>query len=164
MTDLSTLIGKTIATARECPDWREDGDILVTFTDGTAMTLTATGYEADGINVDALSRSEKLRRAAELAGQREADRVKRLAAETLRLRREALKATMTTEQWEAWMDEHEPGWRQAKLLADMFESSIRAQMQSMSLLMRHQHYGEGDHVGGFAVIPIEREAASGGDS
>jgi hypothetical protein len=133
------MIGKTIA-ATSRPD-RYSDDLTLHFTDGSSALLVATGWEADGIDVTQLSYVETMRRGCELAGEREAERVRNLAAETKRKDRAALKATMTEPEWEAWLDEHEPRWRTTRLFAEQWRSMLDNQMRSYSLLLRHQSYG-----------------------
>ena len=43
-----TLIGKTIASIRLDHGW-EGHDLVITFTDGTALSLDGAGYDADSI-------------------------------------------------------------------------------------------------------------------
>jgi hypothetical protein len=146
------MVGKTIAATSRHD--RYSDNLILHFTDGTCVLLEATGWEADGIEVTALSYAEKMRRGCKAAGEREAERVRRLAADVLLAQRAELKASMTEAAWETWLDEHEPGWRTGKLLADVYRSEIEAQIKSMSLLMNRQAYG------GEAIIPIKREATS----
>jgi hypothetical protein len=157
------MIGKTIVGVEQPTDYHAEADLILRFSDGTSARLQATGWEADGIDVTQESYVETMRRGAEAAGRREAERVERLAAEVKRREREALRASMTKPEWEAWLDEHEPGWRTGKLLSEMYEDAIRSQMQSMSLLMNRRYY-DGEHTGGYSAqtftVPIEREATS----
>jgi hypothetical protein len=154
----SELVGKTIVRAEQtgASEYMEPSGFTLYFDDGTSARMEPTGYEVDGIRIELDSYTGRMRRGAILAGQREARRVKRLAAEVYRRRRKAerdhAKATLTPEAFEAWQRERDPHYIMKRVWGDEIAKALNAQ----SVLLNRQTFGEQ------ATIPIqsEEEAAS----
>jgi hypothetical protein len=107
----SELVGKTIIRAEQTGggEYMEPSGFTLYFSDGTSARM---GAHRGRIVIELDSYTGRMRRGAILAGQREARRVERLAAEVYRRRRKAerdhAKATLSPEAFEAWKRERDP--------------------------------------------------------
>ena len=62
-----------------------------------------------------------------------------------------VKAALSPQEFEAWMDEHRPGWRVRNIMNDTFRGAVLDQLHASKRML---YGGDANHFGGFAVIPI----------
>ncbi len=131
------MSGKTIA---EIVDRSADyGGVDIIFTDGTALRIEGEGYETSCVALSLLTPEDRLREAREKQERLEQDRLAAIRSAARKTEEDAVKASSTTKQYEAWMDEHRPGWRFALLMQQEFEGMQADQRRAYNRLL----YGGG---------------------
>lgn len=126
------IVGKTVAWVEEkSNDYWADGDVWVHFTDGTTISLVATGYEADGVELEEISPERILEIRREEQGRREEKRMARL--------REMEWLSISCEERVARLEA-----RREKLspFTLMMDNAIRVQYEDLMNLVNLQMYGD----------------------
>lgn len=127
------MIGKTIA---EVIDRSADyGGIDLIFTDGTAVRIEGDGYEDSCVTQSELTPEDRAREAREKAERLEKQRVAAIAQKAREEEEAKVKATLSPEAYEAWMDEHRPGWRFRLIMQDTWRSALLDQLQASSRML-----------------------------
>jgi hypothetical protein len=142
------MIGKTIAHITDRAGEYEGIDIV--FTDGTALRIQGDGYETSTVTQSTLTAEDLAREAVERAEDLEEERLRDIERAKRRAADDALKATMTAAEWEAWQDEHRPGWRIGKLMKEEYKGAVLQMMRDANRM-----FYDGDHHGGFKTVGAE---------
>lgn len=142
MTDFDALIGKTIAAAEF---GAYESEWLIEFTDGSAVMLQPEGYEAESIGLSDLSPERLAELRAEKVEREREDAERAAEAKAKHAEVERMREALPSGEFEAWMDEHRPGWRELKVLQDVWREAFSRQVYGSSPLL--------ETFGRRAVIP-----------
>lgn len=140
---MSALVGATITSVRES-DW---GDVVILgLADGREARFVAHSYEDASIETLVLSPTERRRAAAVEQGAREVDRVRRLQRQARAATREAriaaARASMSPEEFGAWMDETYGMAGAHAVLKQVYAGPIMDALREQSMMFNRQFFGE----------------------
>lgn len=126
------IVGKTVAwVEKKSNDIWADGDVWIHFTDGTTISLVATGYEADGVELEEISPERILKIRRKEQGRREEKRMARL--------REMEWLSISCEERVARLEARREKMSPFTL---MMTESIRKEYQALMNLANRQMFGD----------------------
>lgn len=157
---MSGLVGKTIA---EVVDNHLDyGGVDLIFTDGTGVRVTGNGHETDQVTVADLTPEDRERERLEKIERDEAQKLALAHRRLLEAEEADIKARLSKEAFERWMDANRPGWRFRNLLSELlglaqYQRAFASLITRRNRMLHRQVFWQGGRI---ATIPIESKEDS----